>query len=133
MNTLTAAKLAAALDIPIVEIEARLYKLSDKEQRSFADYHRVLRSNIRAQQALDNVLRLRGLAVEIRAAVHGCSGKDPNLRQRSAKEGLKLVQELEITVKLLDTALSYKRGPDIEEPASEPSHDSAQPAAARAR
>ncbi len=97
MEQHTVSRLAAALDIPAFEIADRLEKkLSDKELRKFADYHRVLRSNLRAQAALRQVSELREAAVRIRIAL------------RTGKDSAKALQHLETTIEALDSTLAYK-------------------------
>ena len=90
------ARLATCLEIPIEEITSRVDRLTNKEARQYSEYHRVLRSNTRAEQALGHVQALRTIAQEL------------ELGFRTRKDVSKALQRLERTIGLLDTTLAYR-------------------------
>ena len=91
----TAARLAAALDVPVSEIAALADDLTDSEQEAFATYHRVLRSNSRALTVLTLMQSLRKSVDSLKLALE---------RGESARL---TAQQIETTVESLDDALQY--------------------------
>lgn len=95
----TIARLAACLEIPVSDLIARAERLTRTERRAYSDYHRVLRSNTRAEAALEHMNVLKELASNLRIGV--VTGKSlPDMR--------KLVQVLETTISKLDSTLAYR-------------------------
>lgn len=91
----TAARLAAALDVPSSEIATLVDDLTSSEQEAFATYHRVLRSNARALMVLTLLQALRKHVTSLKEA------------SKRGEVRAQLVEALETTVESLDDTLQY--------------------------
>lgn len=103
LDGLTAAKIAAVLDVPTSDVVDKVRKVTSKEARNYADYHRILRSRVRATAALTDISELRNGLAMLRIAL--------KTYQHTPKEAYKLLQKLENITESLDSTLSYKREP----------------------
>ena len=95
LDAKTAARLAAALDVPSGELAACVDDLTSTEQEAFATYHRVLRSNARAMTVLTLLQALRKHVTSLKEAAN----RGEVMRQ--------LVEGIETTVESLDDTLQY--------------------------